>query len=395
MKYVIIGGGISGVTVAEKIRLKDRSSSINILSNEPILPYSRITISSVASGNIPGNKLVIRNIDKMNNEGISIRINSEAKHIDIDRKVVIFKSNNNSSDEEVPYDKLIISTGGAYARHLGVAGEDEGIKNIEYLYNVNDAEKINNDSTNKKSAGIIGGAFISVDFINIFTSKNIPTTLFLRGNGFLSRYLNINAQKIIEEFIKEKDVKILKNININKFNKDEDNNLKSIETDNGIYDIDIVGIGVGIERITDLIKTSGIKYMNGISVNKRFETNIPDVYACGDIAEIEGNTFGDWLSARLMGETLGAILTGENIHFEEEHVNTLNMFGHNVCIFGNPTCDNVNEEVFDSNMYVSINKDYDNRIVGGICIDSKIHMNQIKKAVKNKVSLSLEQVLNS
>ena len=66
----------------------------------------------------------------------------------------------------------------------------------------------------------------------------------------------------------------------------------------------------------DFLKSTAIKIDNGIIVNDRMETNIPDVYAAGDVAESR-NLYGDyelvfnWYSAVSQGWIAGCNLMGE------------------------------------------------------------------------------------
>ena len=59
VKYLVIGGGIAGVSGAEAIRSQDATGAIAISAAEPHLPYSRVLLPAYLKGKIPRERLFL------------------------------------------------------------------------------------------------------------------------------------------------------------------------------------------------------------------------------------------------------------------------------------------------------------------------------------------------
>ena len=85
---------------------------------------------------------------------------------------------------------------------------------------------------------------------------------------------------------------------------------------------DGVVAGIGIHPNLDLAKEAGLKVNNGVIVNERLETSVPDVYAAGDMANFQHAVLGKRTrvehedNAVQMGKTAGRNMAGANESYE-------------------------------------------------------------------------------
>ena len=74
---------------------------------------------------------------------------------------------------------------------------------------------------------------------------------------------------------------------------------------------DIILLSTGVKPNTKLALDSGIEIGHGIRVTEGFETNFPDVFACGDCAEYgDGTLRQSWTDAVIDGRRAGRIAAG-------------------------------------------------------------------------------------
>lgn len=135
---------------------------------------------------------------------------------------------------------------------------------------------------------IIGGGYISIELIEAFVKNKKNVTLVERSPFILSVF-DEDISSLIQSFILENSdglVKILNEDQVCEFVGDE--TVTGVLTTNGSgFETDMAVIATGVYPVVDIAKEAGIEIgtTGAIKVNSRMETNIPDIYACGDCAE--------------------------------------------------------------------------------------------------------------
>ena len=117
--------------------------------------------------------------------------------------------------------------------------------------------------------------------------------------------------------------------------------LESVTTKNGRrLDADLAVVGVGVAPVTEFLEGSGIELDNGIVVNERFETNVPDVYAVGDVANFFDPIFRrhrrieHWSNANYQGTEVGKVLVGGDGGYDTVSTFFTEIFGITIKVFG-------------------------------------------------------------
>ena len=107
MRYVILGGNIAGTTFAETLRKLDPDAAITIIERDPHPCYSRVLLPHYVKGKIPREKLFLKQLDWYESQEIELMRNVEALSIDSENRFVA-----TSEGREIPYDVLVVTTGG-------------------------------------------------------------------------------------------------------------------------------------------------------------------------------------------------------------------------------------------------------------------------------------------
>jgi NADPH-dependent 2,4-dienoyl-CoA reductase/sulfur reductase-like enzyme len=117
--------------------------------------------------------------------------------------------------------------------------------------------------------------------------------------------------------------------------------VEAVTTKNGRrVEADLAVVGIGVDPVTDFLEGSGIELENGIVVNERFETNVPDVYAVGDVANFYDPLFQrrrrieHWSNANYQGTEVGKVLAGAEGGYDRVSEFFTEVFGITIKVFG-------------------------------------------------------------
>lgn len=302
MDYLIIGNGVAGTTAAERIRDKDPSGRIVIVTEEPYPFYSRIMLINHLTGDIEEDALYLKPDSWYKDNSIELLLNSRAERLDTFSKHVIL-----STGERLGYDRLLIATGGkSFVPPIKNAGK-EGVFTIRGL---DDAKRVlKYVEQGNKNLILIGGGVLGLEVGNALRKRGCTVTVVeffprllprqmdpegasllqrqLEGMGF-SFYLGVKSKEVIGR--KAVDGLLL-----------EDG--RKIEGD-------IIIISAGIRPDVELAKKAGLRVEKGIVVGDRMETSESDIFAAGDVAEHNGRLYGIWPAAEEQGTIAGINMAG-------------------------------------------------------------------------------------
>ncbi len=313
---VIIGNGISGVTLARHIRKKS-DKKITIISAETEYFFSRTALMYVFMGHMKFEHTQPYENHFWKKNDIDLHFGKVEKVIPTEKTVQF------SDNTTLKYDKLVIATG-SKSNKFGWPGQD--LKGVLGLYHKQDLEELETLSKNAKRAVIVGGGLIGIELAEMLATRNIPVTFLIRESEFWNGVLPDGEAKMIGRHIKEHHIDLRPETNLKEIISDESGRVKSILTEKGeVIECDIVGLTVGVSPNIDFLKDSGIEINRGVLVNRFLETNIQDIYAIGDCAE-QREAIGNrrvieavWYTGRMMGEVLAQTLTGNKMQYNPGH----------------------------------------------------------------------------
>lgn len=303
-QYLIIGGGVAGVTAAETIREYDPRATIAIISDEPHLLYSRVLLPNYIKKRIQREQVFLRTLDHFAKKDIILLLEKEAAKLDPAKREVTLKSG-----EVFSFDKLLIASGGK-PQPLQVPGiEKEGIFRFQTL---DDADRMVGYLPQATSAVVVGGGFISLEFIEIAYTHQLPVAVLSRGPHFFEQTLDAAGGELMNKNFERFGVGFTYKDEIGEFQgKDA---LEGVLTKNRVLlKGNFVGIGIGLRRNNDfaLGLGGGMEPGRGVRTNEFLETNVPGIFAAGDIGEyfdvISGRYCmqGNWTNAVLQGKVAG------------------------------------------------------------------------------------------
>ncbi len=310
MKTVIIGNGISGITAARWIR-KLSNNEIIVISGESDYFYSRTALMYIYMGHMsqkdtqPYEKhFWAKNRIQLLRAWVD-NIDFKNKEISLSKAVSPQKTKA-APPSSIQYDQLIIATGST-PNKFGWKGQD--LDGVGGLYSLQDLDYIEEYSKGLKRAVIVGGGLIGIELAEMFRSRNIDVTFLVREKSYWSGVLPKEESEMINQHIIDHHVDLKLGTELQEIIDDGNGKAIGVITNKGErIDCGFVGLTAGVHPNINFLKNTVLETNKGILVNQYLETNIKDVYAIGDCAELQ-NPLPDrrpieaiWYTGRMMGE---------------------------------------------------------------------------------------------
>ncbi len=312
MHIAIIGNGISGTTAARFIR-KNSDHQITMISAETDFFFSRTALMYIYMGHMRYEDIKPYENWFWEKNRINL-VRGYVQKIDFQNKTLHFdpsKAFNSVHDNPpamLPYDKLILAIGSTYNK-FGWPGQD--LQGVGGMVSYQDLQTMEDYSPNLNRAVIVGGGLIGVEMAEMFHSRHIPVTFLVREPSYWNMVLPPEESQMINRHIKEHGLDLQLGTELKEIIDDGNGRVGGVITNKGErIDCGFVGLTAGVRPNIRFLKDSGLELGKGIKVNDYLETNMPDVYAIGDCAEIQDPKPGRrpveaiWYTGRMMGETV-------------------------------------------------------------------------------------------
>jgi NADPH-dependent 2,4-dienoyl-CoA reductase/sulfur reductase-like enzyme len=298
-KYLIIGGGLAGDAATKGIRELDKEGSIGMISMEPDPPYMRPNLSKGLWKGRP-----VEKIWRKTEERAELHLNRKVVQLDPANKRV-----RDDQGEEYTYSKLLLATGGT-PNHLPF-----GNGNIIYYRSFQDYKHLRALTENGNHFVVIGGSFIGSEIAAALTIVGKKVTMIFPENTISETIFPSDLAHFLVDYYREKGVEVITGESAASVQREGHHIV--VHTGSGrAIEADGVVAGIGIHPNLELAKEAGLKVNNGVIVNERLETSVPDVYAAGDVANFHHAMLGKRTrvehedNAVQMGKTAGRNMAG-------------------------------------------------------------------------------------
>ena len=331
-RFVIIGNGAAGTTAGENIRKLDASADVTVFGDEAYPLYNRVALPPLLKGRVQVHNVIMRKPEDHVTRGFKLRLNTRITALNCEGRTVT-----DSQGHEHGYDKLLIATGGR-TKKLSIPGADlAGVYAFQTLDETNTlVEKV----LASKRAVALGGSYIGYELADAFAERGLETTWIMRGPRFLWRVIDEVGGEVVDLLARDMGVEVI-----------HDDFAAELVSDNGAVravrtlggrtiDTDIVGYGVGNDLNTSILDGTGIAAHTGVVVDKFLRTNLPNVFAAGDVAEFfdivinRHNVMGTWDNSVSQGRVAARNLLGADDVYDEVPTYVTTMFGSRLSVLG-------------------------------------------------------------
>ena len=390
--YIIIGNSAAGIAAIEAIRLRDKESKITVISQEDYPSYCRCLISYYLARQIKEDKLLLRKENFYKENNIELILNKKVSRVDPKKNRVVCEDKT-----QISYDQLLIATG-SRSRFP----ETQGIKKrgVFGLRTIKDAKEIDGLLPVTKVVTILGGGLIGLKAAYALKKRNVDVKVVIKSGQVLSQMLDCEAATLVQKRLEENGIEIVLGQDVKEIIGEGD--IKAVKLDSGkTLASSLIIVGKGVQPNIDLVKESEIKFNTGIMVNQFLQTNIPNIYASGDVAESFDLITGKpvihalWPIAVQQGKIAGANMAGSQIIYEGSlGVNSLEFFGLPTVSLGRFKKENSEtslEELKRSDAKLKVYKKLilkDNFLLGALLVGDIRASGVFLRLIKEKINVS-------
>ena len=313
---VVVGGGLTGGNAALEVGRLAPEVHVTLVSSEAHLPYQRPPLSKgFLRGTEPFEDAFVAPRGEYERLGIDLMLGRTVVKLEPEHKQIRFEG-----DEVVPYDRVLIATGGR-KRQLRFPGADrEGVLDLR---TVEDSERIQAAARAGGRAVVIGLGFIGCEVAASLRMLGLEVTAIDPGQAPLARVLGPEVGGVIAELHRSRGVQLVLGEGVDRLEGGE--RVERVVTKSGRqFECDFVVAGIGIDPEVDLLRAAGARISNGVEVDAYCRTSLPDVYAAGDIADHDHPLFGrirveHYNNAEKQGRAAAASLLDRGMPYDYVH----------------------------------------------------------------------------
>lgn len=309
-KILIIGASAAAISAAKDIRKATREAELTLITDESYHPYYRPFLTEYV-----GDTAVTDKPNFYSNPETWYRDNNI--HLILGEKVVQInpaaKTVATSKAREFAYDKLILANGSnSFVPFPGILEKE----NVFVIRTFDDAKAVEQYANAVRRVTVIGGGLLGLETVHSLLKKNLEITIIEFANRILPMQLDEEGSRLLQAIIEKHGVTLKLNAAADSFAGQS--NVSAITLKSGEeIPTEMIVFCIGVRANLELAQRIGLTMNRGIVVNEKMETSLPDIYACGDVAEF-GRNAPLWTVALEQGKIAGLNAIGEPAVFKAE-----------------------------------------------------------------------------
>jgi NADPH-dependent 2,4-dienoyl-CoA reductase/sulfur reductase-like enzyme len=333
-RIVIVGGGLAAARVAKAFRQAGGEGSVTILSADTDPPYNRPPLSKgFLRGEIEADAVFVEPEGAYAELHVDLRLATEVTLVQPGERTVSL-----ADGSSLPYDRLVLASG-SRPRGLGVPGEELG--GVHRYRTLTDARSVRAAAESASSALVIGGGFIGMETTASLRRRGLAVTQVDVAEMLYASLQAPPLSESLERLYREHGVDVILGDEVAEFRGSGGVLTGAVTRAGREIEADLAIVGVGVQPSTGYLDGSGVELDRGtILVDERFATNVPSVWAVGDIAQFHDPIFGHrrlvqhWTNANHQGERLGRLLAGEDTPYDQVAYFFSEVFGTKIGLLG-------------------------------------------------------------
>ncbi|OYP36530.1 FAD-dependent oxidoreductase [Rhodopirellula sp. MGV] len=287
MKIVIIGGVAGGASAAARARRLGEDAEIIVLERGQYPSFANCGLPYYVGGEIQSrDKLLVAPVEMLRNRHrLDVRVRSEVTQIDRQNKTVQVRDLNSGTEYAEPYDKLIIATGAAPFKPP-IPGIDSEL--VMGLRDLADADRMHQLATSgKQRAVIVGAGFIGIEVAENLRHRGMDVTIVELADQILPPW-DHEMIAPMDHKLRSEGIEIRLSDSATAF-KEVDGGLQVELKSGDTLAADFVVLSVGVRPENRLAIDAQIECgsRGGIVTNEHMQTNDSDVYAVGDVVQVD------------------------------------------------------------------------------------------------------------
>ncbi|MEW6446452.1 MAG: FAD-dependent oxidoreductase [Pseudomonadota bacterium] len=308
---VIIGSGIAGWTVAERLRARDPACSITLITADDGCIYPKPALSMAIGQGRGADELVEQSgPDKAAELAVILQANTRVMGIKpADKRLLTSRGN-------VKYGELVLALGASQRRRAFEGDAADDILRVNDLASYRRMrEKLSEGS---RHVTLIGAGLIGVEFAEDLHAGGHYVTLLDLGEQLLGRLAPPPVASRLLEALKPHGIDFRPGVSLAALNRDGGGYRAGLTNGDALH-TDLVISAMGLAPNIDLAKKAGLLVNRGIHANPAdMRTSDPHIFAVGDCAEVEGRSYFYIEPIKRQAEAVAAAICGESAPFERK-----------------------------------------------------------------------------
>ncbi|NLD73398.1 MAG: NAD(P)/FAD-dependent oxidoreductase, partial [Chloroflexi bacterium] len=279
MRIVIIGNSATAVGAVDGVREHDQAAEIVVISEEPHGIYSRPMLDHYLSGAVGASRLSYRPATYYARHNVQPLLSRRVTAIrPVEHEV------KTADGAVIPYDRLLLATGGAPIVPPIPGMEGEGVFTFSRL---DDAQALLRHLQDRevRRAVVLGGGMIGIKVTDALARRGIGVTMVELAPRILNAALDETASRMMTQVLAGESVEVLTGNTISEVLRSQ-GRMVGVRTEDGrVVSCEALVFGIGVRPNASLAAEAGITVQRGVVVDEYMRTSAPDVYAAGDVAE--------------------------------------------------------------------------------------------------------------
>ncbi len=387
MNHVIIGAGPAGVIAAETLREQDPRAAITLVSGERGEPYARMAIPYILAGRITEAGAHQRKhaghfddlgIRYLNHKAMQVHASANGGSVDLD------------DGSTLEYDRLLVATGSS-PTVPPLSGTD--LDGVVTCWTLEDARAI---ATRLKSGAkivMVGAGFVAGVCMKSLVERGAQLSVIAGRTGQILRSMMTPVgSRLLQRWLEDKGVNVITQGRIDRIDPGP-----RLVMDTRTLDADLIILATGVHPNVSFLDSTGAEIDQGIVIDDRMRTTVPNVYAAGDVAQGRDFSTGEWVVHALQptatehGRVAALNMAGKDVPYRGSlGMNVLDTvglisqtFGLWQGVDGGETAESINEDQF---LYTRLCFD-DDVLVGAISIGQGRSVGAIRGLIQTRRKL--------
>ena len=280
---LIVGAGQATGQLLISLKQKKYKGKIKVFADEKYYPYQRPPLSKkYLSGELSYERLFIKQRKFFDELDVEFNLSCRVEKISTNKKQIQTKEGQHN------YERLVIATG---TRPRRISIDSHESKNIYYLRNIEDAEKIKHSIKQNQSIVIIGGGYIGLEVAATAIKFGCEVTVIEQQDRVMKRVVSKEVSNFFEDYHLSQGVRFIFNDEINSIKRVNNKHEISLSTGKIIH-ADSILVGIGGIPNTEIAENTDIEINNGISIDSKCKTNINNIFSMGDCTNFWSELYG-------------------------------------------------------------------------------------------------------
>ena len=333
--HVIVGASAAGCRAVDAIRSVDRGCEITVVCKEPAPLYSRVGLTHFLDGTVKVGGMNMRDEQFFARMNARILFGVSAAKVDPKAKTVAL-----SDGRSLKYDTLLAASG-SHAVIPPISGADPKLKGLYACITREDSLAIDGAMKTAKHPAVIGAGLIGIQVVDAFAKRKLKVLVVERLPHLMPLMVDAAGAKVFHAVLQEGGCMVRAGVSASRIAA-KNGAVAAVKLENGEeFPCDLLVVAAGVAPNIEYLQGTGVQVNRGVVVDAYQQTNVPGIYAAGDVAETMDMLTGQrvvnaiWPEALNQGWIAGLNMAGQRRAYEGSMaMNTTSVLGMPVASLG-------------------------------------------------------------